>query len=102
MTMVVATLAATMALAQQPFDLDLGFQTEIMTSGVTGSQYVNSLHVLADGNLFVSGRFHFTGDATLSYFKKLTSSGNLDTSFPNVFAGGGRIAAWSSGFYVGT
>ncbi len=30
--MVVATLATTMALAQQPFDLDPGFQTAIMTA----------------------------------------------------------------------
>ncbi len=100
--MLAATWAASMGMAQQPFDLDLGFRTNILTSGVFTSQYVNSIHVLDDGKLYVSGQFHFAGDATMAYFKRLNSDGQLDVTFPNVGAGTGKITPWSNGYYVGT
>jgi uncharacterized delta-60 repeat protein len=98
MIMVVAALATTMALGQQPFDLDPGFRTDILTSGVVGSQYVNSIQPMPDGTLILSGQFRFPGDQSTFSGARLAQNGGL---INHIFQMGGRITPWIDQFYCG-
>ncbi len=103
MTMVVAALATTMALAQQPFDLDLDFGTNLLTSGVVGGQYVNDLIALPNEQVLVSGRLVFFGDDPFipRLGARLHADGTRDTGFQGWPVMGGKITLWNDKFYCG-
>jgi hypothetical protein len=98
MTMVVAALVTTMAWGQQPFGLDQSFGTQILTSGVVGSQYVNSMLPMADGTLIISGQFRFPFDQSTYSGARLAPNGGL---INRIFQMGGRITPWNDQFYCG-
>lgn len=99
--MLAAIWAASMGLAQQPFDLDLGFRTNILTSSVN-SQYVNSILPMDDGTLIISGQFRLPGDPLYNkHLTRLLPNGQSDMAFPTSGFGGGRITPWQDDlFYV--
>ena len=96
--MLAAIWAASMGLAQQPFGLDLGFRTNILTSGVPGSQYVNSILPMDDGTLIISGQFRFPGDVSTYSGARLSTDG---LKLHHIFQMGGRITPWSDHYYCG-
>jgi uncharacterized delta-60 repeat protein len=101
--MLAAIWAASMGLAQQPFDLDPGFRTNILTSGVFNSQYVNSILPLPDGKVLVSGQIVFSGDDpfVLRSGARLNQDGTRDGTFPDLVFMGGKITPWNNQFYCG-
>ncbi|MBX2980009.1 MAG: T9SS type A sorting domain-containing protein [Flavobacteriales bacterium] len=98
MVLVVALLATTSLAAQQPFDLDPSFRTVIQEN------YVNSIAVLGDGGIFLSGRIKFPGDQNFRGSAKLLSNGQQDLTFPTFpqTTGGGPIRRWNDQYYVMT
>src|SRR5690606_5590828 len=92
----VAAWAATCALAQQPFELDTTFRTEIQ------QQYVNSVLPMPDGSLIASGRMRYSGTFSDYTLIRLQDDGGLDEDFANGGQGGGKLTAWQNRFYVGT
>jgi uncharacterized delta-60 repeat protein len=92
----VATLVvATLGLAQQPFNLDMGFRTSIQQVSV------NSVLPLPDGNVLISGMFRYPGDASWRTGARLMQDGALDPTFPAYPSMGGRITPWQDKIYVG-
>jgi len=90
-----ATFVVASALsAQIPFALDPSFRTNIQQGGVA------SLYPLDDGKMYISGFIRFPGEVSDRYFLRLNANGSLDNSFPDVFAGVGKITRLSDGFYV--
>jgi hypothetical protein len=86
--------AATAAAAQQPFDLDLTFRTNI-----TGN-FVLSVAPLIDGTILLSGAIKFPNYPLFPLgLAKIQSTGSLITSFigPD---GGIRIIPWQDKYYV--
>jgi len=88
-------MVAVLGIAQQPFDLDVGFRTTIH------SQYVYDALPLADGRVLISGQFKFPGDAIWRYGARLLPDGSVDPSFPMYPSMGGRITPWQDKLYVG-
>ena len=85
---------ASTAWAQMPFSLDTTFRTLITR------EYVNSLAVLEDGKVLLSGQIRFPGSFNNLGSARLLPNGQRDPSFGD-FTGGGKLTAWSGGFYVG-
>ena len=85
--------ATASASAQVPFSLDTTFRTAIQ------SQYVNSLALLPDGKLLLSGMIRFPGDINARGSARLLASGQRDLSF-TYFTGGGKLTPWNDNFYV--
>lgn len=79
--------------AQQPFDLDPGFQTSIQ------QHTVSSIAVLEDGDLLLSGRFRLPGDASDRYLYRVHNDGVGYVDFPPA-PGGGKLTGWNGRFYV--
>ena len=96
MHVMASILLATIAFAQLPFALDTTFRTVIT------QQYVNSMHLLPDGGIFLSGVIRFPGDMYNRGSAKLLSSGQLDQTFPTFpfTTGGGKVIPWNDRFYV--
>ncbi len=85
--------------AQQPWSLDPSFQTAIVT------QNVNSLALLPDGKILLSGRINFTNSPLLDNWStmRLNANGSRDATFPpppQSTGGGGTITAWNDKFYI--
>ncbi len=98
---VAATLAATVGMAQQPFELDPSFQCPIDPIG-PGSQFVSSILPVAD-RLLVSGLFRFGGDISPKRLGRLNGDGGMDGSFPFSGLAEGKLTAWTGEkFYAGT
>lgn len=91
---VVAYMAATATCAQWSFTLDQGFRTQIQEKNV------NSIALMPDGNLLISGRIRFPGDMSDRGSARLLPNGQRDPSFQG-FIGGGVIVPWNDRFYVG-
>ncbi|MBK9273487.1 MAG: T9SS type A sorting domain-containing protein [Flavobacteriales bacterium] len=94
--MLMATSTILGAQAQQPFDLDSTFRTSL------GSRNVNSMAIMPDGRLLISGRLKFNGVVDEWPLARLLSNGSLDPSWNFGAPGGSKITPWSSGYYVGT
>jgi uncharacterized delta-60 repeat protein len=88
-----AFLTGTTMLAQWTFRLDTTFRTQIL------DQNVNSLILLGDGKILVSGRVRFQGDMSVRGSARLNSDGARDVTF-NDFNGQGRLTPWNDKFYV--
>ncbi len=84
---------ATAAWAQQPFDLDPSFRTNM------NSWYVSSILPLPDGKVFLSGQIKFPGDQSFRGGARLLPTGQQDMSFTN-FIGGGKLTPWNDRIYV--
>jgi hypothetical protein len=91
---VATTLNGALAIsAQIPFSLDEEFRTTIE------AQNVNSMLVLADGKLFLSGQIRYAGDG-LSFrgSSRLLQDGSRDLTY-GAFWGGSKITAWTNGMF---
>ena len=88
-----SALLATTVLAQVPFALDTTFRTQIT------QQYVNSIALMPDGNLLLSGTMRFPGDLSNRLLTKLDINGDRITSFPFGY-GGGKLSPWNNHYYV--
>ena len=97
MKLVAALAAATSAAAQQPFDLDASFQTQLI------QEYVSSALVVEDGKLLVSGRIVFQGNSTFipNAGARLNADGSRDLLFQEYPATPGRLVRWNDKFYSG-
>jgi uncharacterized delta-60 repeat protein len=91
LAVVIAT--ATSAAAQQPFDLDVSFRTNI------DRVYVNSIRIMPDGKLLVSGDITFA-NGDWRPLTRLDQDGSVDGSFPLIWAGGGKLVNWNDRYYV--
>jgi uncharacterized delta-60 repeat protein len=83
------------AVAQQPFEIDLSFRTQI------DPWYVSSILPQADGRLLVSGWMEFPGLENPQLLARLEPNGDRDASFPLDQVGQGRLTAWEDRVYVG-
>jgi uncharacterized delta-60 repeat protein len=96
LTVLCATLACT-ASAQQPFELDASFRTQI------GQVYVSSILPLSDGKVLASGLMRFPGELEDYTLVRLLANGTRDGSFNNSGLGQGKLTPWQDGkSYVGT
>ena len=97
MNLVAALAAATSGAAQQPFDLDTGFETNLI------QEYVSSALVMEDGKLVVSGRMVFEGNSTFTpnYGARLNWDGSRDMGFAEYPGMGGKLTRWSDKIYSG-
>jgi len=95
MKLVAALAAATSAAAQQPFDLDPSFETQLI------QEYVTSAIVVEDGKLVVSGRMVFEGNSIFepSYGARLHADGTRDVGFLDAADMGGRVMRWGNRLY---
>ncbi len=92
---VAALGAATAAAAQQPFDLDPTFRTEIDAINV------NDVLPLPGGDIMISGQIRFPGDMYSRGYARLSSTGQRVLPYPEFSPGGGRMTPWGSDqFYV--
>ncbi|MBL7963677.1 MAG: delta-60 repeat domain-containing protein, partial [Flavobacteriales bacterium] len=91
-----AAAAAMKGYAQQPFDLDTSFSTNISV------WYVSSILPQDDGKVLLSGRIKFPGDTDFRFVTRINSDGTQDNTFPAAVPGGGKLASWTSRVYVGT
>ena len=91
---VAAYWAATAAMAQVPLSLDTTFQSTITEKNV------NSLALLPNGDVLLSGRVRFPGDMSDRPLAKLDPQGTGIPAFPFGY-GGAKIRPWNGQFYVG-
>ncbi|MBK9147653.1 MAG: T9SS type A sorting domain-containing protein [Flavobacteriales bacterium] len=93
--LVAALVAATSAAAQQPFDLDPSFETQLI------QEYVSSALVVEDGKLLVSGRIVFQGNSTFipNAGALLNADGSRDLLFQEYPEMSGRITLFGAQFY---
>ena len=73
-----ALVAAPAAWAQQPFDLDPVFRSNI------DSWYVSSIAPLPDGRVFLSGQIKFPGELDFRGGAMLLPNGSRDMTFTGV------------------
>lgn len=92
---IAALWAATSAAAQQPFDLDPSFETQLT------QEYVTSVLVVEDGKLVVSGSMVFEGNSIFepNYGARLTANGTRDPSFVDYPPMGGKLTRWGDKIY---
>ncbi|MFN3876387.1 MAG: delta-60 repeat domain-containing protein, partial [Flavobacteriales bacterium] len=86
---------ATRASAQQPFQLDPSFRTDISHINVRG------VLPLEDGRVILSGQLQFPGDPNIRSGARLFSDGSRDLTFPPVANMGGRMQRWGDKYYCG-
>jgi len=90
---------AATACTQVPWQLDPTFRTEIVTENV------NSLAILANGQLLISGRINYTNIPGANNWStmRLNADGSRDETFPpppQSSGGGGKIVPWQDRFYI--
>ncbi|MEO8588835.1 MAG: T9SS type A sorting domain-containing protein [Flavobacteriales bacterium] len=89
-------LAACTGMAQQPFDLDTTFRTQIDTWNVF------DLLPLEDGDVVVSGNIKFPGDIEFRGGARLNPDGIMDdVNFPVAYLNG-KMVPWGTKFYGGS
>ena len=94
-TYVVAILATTVAAAQQPFDIDPSFRTNI--NKIT----VSDVLPLPDGGLIASGWIVDAGFNNTNGYVRLNSNGTRVNPYPDFTPGGGTMVAYGTDrFYV--
>jgi len=97
-TLTVAALlvGAATACAQQPFDLDLSYRTQI------DEIYVSSIAVLSNNQILASGVISFNGSSQEHGCVRLNPDGSRDNSFPTFpySYGGSKITPWNDRYYV--
>ncbi|MBV6406168.1 MAG: hypothetical protein GFGODING_02953 [Flavobacteriales bacterium] len=81
--------------AQAPFDLDTTFRCAVL------SRNVNSLAVMPDGKLLVSGRLNFAWVAGEHSLARVEVDGALDLSWNFGVPAGGKLTSWANGYYAG-
>ena len=94
MTTLATFAVASVALPQQPFDVDPNFRTQLKDQSVT---YVAEL---STGELLLSGNMRYDGDLFPRYRTKLSSNGSEVFDYPGG-SGGGKLTAWTDKFYIG-
>jgi len=93
---VAALWAATVAAAQQPFDLDPNFRTTIQQQGI------GSILERPDGEIIVSGSMYYPSQFDLRGGILLTADGAVNSTFPAYGYMGGKIVPWGADrFYAG-
>ncbi|MBL0129660.1 MAG: T9SS type A sorting domain-containing protein [Flavobacteriales bacterium] len=85
--------------AQVPWQLDPTFRTQINTENV------NSLALLPNGQILISGRINYTNSPLDDNWStmRLNADGSRDDSFPPwplSAGGGGKIVPWNDKFYI--
>jgi len=99
-TVAALLLGAATAVAQEPFDLDLSFRTNIQNT------YVSSVVVLENGQLLLAGEMVFQGEDpfVVSCGARLNSDGSRDALFPLYPSWGCGIGfkRWNEQYYVDT
>ena len=93
LTAAAALFAAAAAWPQWSFNLDTTFRTEVV------DQNVNSLALMANEQLLISGRIRFPGDMSIRGSARLNADGSRDLSFTD-FNGQGKLTPWMNKFYV--
>ncbi|QQR86909.1 MAG: hypothetical protein IPJ76_01400 [Flavobacteriales bacterium] len=96
-------LATIQGKAQQPFDLDTTFRAAMVASGGNYPLGVNSLLVLPDGDLILSGQLRFPWDPNWIAPRsgcRLNSDGTRDLDFASYPLMGGVVKAWNDRMYV--
>ncbi len=88
-------LAAFRAEAQQPFELDPSFRTDIQKINVRG------VVPLEDGKVIVSGQLYFGTSNTMKGGARLYSNGVQDPLFAPVPNMGGKLVRWQDKIYSG-
>ncbi len=99
LTTLASLVVASTAWSQVLFSLDTTFRTNIV------DENVNAIHLLEDGNIFLSGRIRFPGDISVRGSARLLPTGEQDPDFPQFpyTTGAGKVVTWIEGkFYVGT
>lgn len=91
------TLATVQGNAQQPFDLDTTFRAATVASG--DPLGVNSMIVLPDGDLILSGQVRFPWDTAPRSGCRLNSDGSLDLNFAQNPQMGGKLTPWNGRIY---
>jgi len=86
-------MLTTCAIAQAPFALDTTFRTLITR------EYVNSIALLQDGKVLLSGQIRFPGGFTNLGSARLLLNGQRDPSFGD-YTGGGKLTPWNDSYYV--
>jgi hypothetical protein len=103
--LVATFLVATMAFSQAPFLLDSTFRAQLEFP-VYGGPTVNSIYLLEDGRVILSGTFRFPGDpfppSNSRHGARLFNDGSRDTTFKAYPLMGGRIIPWQDKMYVNT
>lgn len=79
---------------QTAFSLDTTFRTVITRENV------NSLALLPNGDLLLSGAVRFPGDFNTRLLSKVDGNGDQVVSFPYYAMGGGKLTKWNDRFYV--
>ncbi|MBK7286689.1 MAG: hypothetical protein IPI95_06050 [Flavobacteriales bacterium] len=93
---VAALWAATVAAAQQPFDLDPNFRTTIQQQGI------GSILERPDGEIIVSGSMYYPSQFDLRGGILLTADGAVNSTFPAYGYMGGKIVPMGADrFYAG-
>ena len=93
----VAARAATLGSAQQPFDLDTSFRTDLV------HQNVNSLVLMDDGGVVISGQLKFPWEPSWLPPRsgaKLLPNGARDTFFEEYPLMGGKLQRWNGKLYA--
>lgn len=98
-TVAALLVGAATACAQVPWQLDPSFRTQIITENV------NSLAILPNGQLLVSGRINYTNFPGADNWStmRLNADGSRDETFPQwpqSSGGGGKIVPWQDRFYI--
>jgi len=98
-TVAALLVGAATACAQVPWQLDPTFRTEIVTENV------NSLAILPNGQLLISGRINYTPSPLANNWStmRLNADGSRDETFPpppQSSGGGGKIVPWQGRFYI--
>ncbi len=90
---VAAIGAATVAAAQQPFELDTTFRLDVQSINVA------SVAVLSSGDILLSGRIDFPGDTYSRRLARYHPDGTRDLTFVSPH-GGVRITPWNDKYYT--
>ena len=91
-----ASMVASAAWPQQPFDLDTNFRLNAQ------SVYLASILPLPDGDVIVSGQISIPGEWPYERLgAKLHSDGSLDPLFRTYPSMGGKITPWQDQYYCG-
>lgn len=95
-TVAVAIWATATGIAQEPFQVDPSFQTQLLSTST-----VRDVVELPDGKLLISGMLQYPGDLNwLSVVDRLLPNGQRDPDFDLSPGGAGGFRLWNDKWYV--